>query len=726
MMALEEVQPETAFPEAKQQRAPKRLVVAVKHSKVTAFEKGAPTDLGGLRSGLTTKQGQLHEEVARINREIKKLKDERRVLMETPSRVGVSFTRRKHITEEIDKLEQEREAMVNNVPPEQLHDQLFIDKQGREWKFQQATTKEIETNTDIKYYHNALASALVSALQLRKAERGFDFVESFKNDPDFSSIAQKQGEGNPPDGWKTTDLPQLRGYYFEKHVAETLDWYAKKLKTDGPNFFDKLGSFLRTSIFFNPLIHTPNIAVHWAVEKGPSGFLHAMRLYRTSTKAINAVVHQNQDFLDALDAGAPLQSQREDTAQLQKLFFDQLAPALEKEEPWALKLAKALGMSPVTLTKAVYKFSKTITWGSNDIAFLQATYEKMEAGMPLKEALAQTAKHIPDYRLPVRILNSTTLGKLMSSPRLTMFGAYHYGALKSYAEMAKSALGMTEPPTGRSQAGEVGHGLGLLAWLGLITFVLYPLADELLKKTTGDKNARLRRAGASTFLFNMQQLVKGEKSPGEVVESVATPAVHTKLAAEAVTNRDFYTGKQFVDWHADWRTLGQQSGRRLIDAVSPAGQAARIMEGGPEAKKRFLYGLVGVTFPRSGAEKVAQNIAAGKPGTQAWTAEDREKYYAEQAAIDGLRKGDEQPLEDARAKGLLSQQDIRNVIRRSRLTWLQDKIDGFSYGQVMEVYNAPGATPEQKEEIEPILRRKRRDLLHLHRAAEVEQVEAAQ
>src|SRR5207302_2527148 len=115
----------------------------------------------------------------------------------------------------------------------------------KRWKITQATTKEIEANTDLAYWHNGLASALVSNLQVTKALRGAEFIEAFKSSPEFEEIAQKQGTGNPPAGWRTTQLPQLRDYSFEPHVAEVLDWYADRLRGNDPSIWDKVGQFLR-------------------------------------------------------------------------------------------------------------------------------------------------------------------------------------------------------------------------------------------------------------------------------------------------------------------------------------------------------------------------------------------------------------------------------------------------------------------------------------------------
>lgn len=605
---------------------------------------------------------------------------------------------------------------TNETFPEGEPNSVFYDEgkivegpDGYDWKVTQATTKEIEANTGVRYYHNALASALVSNLQVSKALRGAEFIESFKSSPDFKDIAYKGSK--PPDGWKVTQLPQLRDYYFEPHTAEVLDWYADRLKGRDPSIFDKVGNFLRTSIFFNPLVHIPNITVHWGTERGLTGYnpLRAPQAARAGLKAINAVIHQNQDFLDALDAGAPLQSHREDVAKVTQLFFDQLTDGLEKKDDWAVNLAKQIGMSPVTLIKGIYRFSGKATWVTNDIAVLQSAYEKQAKGMSLAEALKETSKHIPDYRLPTRILNSNALAKVLSNPHVTMFMAYHYGAAKSYGEAAKSALGMEEPAAGRSKAGEVGHGWELLATIGLVTFVLYPLLDKLVQAASGDKNARLRRAGAATLPYNIYQAATHQKSAGDVVQSVATPAIQTKAAAELVANREFYTGRNIYDPLADWETQGQQVGRYLMNQISPIGQAARMEEGGAEARKRFAWSLVGVSFPKTRAERIASQIALHKIGTKAEDPAAREDYVERHDILDELRKGNHRPLEKAQQNHELTHRQVENIKHRAHLTPLEDTVNGFSIAEVEQVLAAAKAAKNENQihELETVLRKKR-------------------
>lgn len=599
---------------------------------------------------------------------------------------------------------------------------------GYDWKITQATTKEIEANTNIEYYHNALASALVSNLQVGKALRGAQFIESFKTSPDFKRIAFKIDSGNPPTGWKLTQLPQLRDYYFEPHTAEVLDWYADRIKGRDPGLFEKVGNFLRTSIFFNPLIHIPNISVHWAVERGLTGYnpLRVGPAYSASVKAINAVIHQNDDFKHALDLGASLQSHREETAKVTQLFFAQLTDGLKKKSSWAIEIARRIGMSPIDLTKAIYRFSGRATWVTNDIAFLQSAYEKEARGMPLVEALKETAKHIPDYRLPVRMFNSRGLAKILSNPNISMFMAYHYGAAKSYGEAAKSAMGVAEPPSTRTKADEVGHGWEILAGIGLVTFVIYPLIDRLLKEVTGDDKAKIRRAGAATLPYNIYQAATHQRSAGDVIQSIATPAVHTKTAAELIANREFYTGHNIYDSTADWETQAQQVGRFMMQAISPIGQASRVMEGGPEEKKKLAWSLVGVSFPKTRAERIAQQIAIDKVGSKAQSPEAREDYVERRDILEELRKGNDRPLEEALNKGDINRQQAHTIRMRARRTPLEDTVHGFSYSEVWKVYQAAQADKNQDDiqQLERVLRAKRARMFSAGRGREVENTEA--
>ncbi len=688
-----------------------RRVVAIKGGEVTAFDQGQAESLGKLRGletqGVKTREQILDREVAPLEREIDRLDAERRTLTATKGRAEASARRIENIENRLAELRQAVADSHLDVPESELQNRVFVDKDGDQWRITQATTREIEANTNLRYYKNALVSATMNYLSLRRAERAYDFLEQYKASPDFQEVAHKVGQGVAPAGWRTTDLPQFRGYVFEPHTAEVLDWYAKRMRGgEGAGIFTKVGRFLRTSIFFNPLIHTPNIAVHWTVEKGVTGFTPEKwpTILRTGAKAINAVIHQNSDFLEALDAGAPLQSQRVGGDNITPLLLEKMGRELQGNPSAAARIANALGYAnPARLIRAIYNFSGKVTWVTNDIAMLQAAYEKTDRGIPLREALKETALHIPDYRLPTRILNSTSVAKLMSNPNITMFGAYHYGALRSYGEMAKALVNEHVPLAERARA------LDRIAMLGLVTYALYPQADKLAKWLTGDPTAQFRRAGASTFVWNLQKLVQGEKTPTDVLESVATPAVHTKSAIELAANRNLYTGRRLYDVHAPAGELARQVGGYLAQTISPIQQASRVA-GGQRTPGQFAASLAGIRYPlKTQAEKRLAEYMSEAAGTAPRTAQER----AASAEVARLRQG--------LATGKLSPEDVRQSFTAGKIDLGQARgiVQDARGGPLGSVRHLPldkalnvwdVATPQERKQIAPLVLEKSRTL----------------
>ena len=494
----------------------------------------------------------------------------------------------------------------------------------------QATTKEIERATALKYYHNSLASEIAENLELERAAAATKYLEHLKSSPDFAEYAIKDtGRMNTPEGYARTDLPQLRDYFFEKHVAEVLDDLHKSLKAGDWSALEKVGDFLTTSIFMNPLLHTPNIAVHAAVNKGKLGFggfvapaIAAER--KAGMRAIDAVTHQNADYLQALKAGAPLQSHRQDLRDFQKLLFEKMGKEMEEDHAIAARIGRAFGYAdPVKFLKGWYKLSGKITWTTNDVAYMQSVYSMMDKGVSLQDAIRETSKHIPDYRIPSRIMDSRLLSQFMRNRLFSRFSAYHYGAAKSYGEAMKSALGVGSAPDvdsyettagGGGRDGknwkDIRHGWDILASIGFVTFVVYPLLDAALKKVTGDHRAFIRRAGAATIPYNVGQVIAGKRTPSQALESTVTPSVIAEHGIGLLYGHDPRTGRAVYDPAAPAKDEVTQALRYGLGAVYPVDQALRVLET-PNSRHSTLWQYAGVSFPRNTNPR--HQKAMGKP-----------------------------------------------------------------------------------------------------------------
>lgn len=487
----------------------------------------------------------------------------------------------------------------------------FNDKTGKPWTLQQATTKEIEASTNLKYYKNALASAVTDYLQLLRAKRANDALESMKADPGFNQMAFKSEKGSmPPDGWQPVNLPQFRDYYFEPHMAEVLNRFAKELHPDPVTFLEKVGNFMTASLLLNPVRHIYNIGNHWLVERGVSGVFNPLTWptgAKAGMKAIKAVVNQNDDFLSALDHGAPMMSHRTDLQALHHELFQTIVGHLEKNPSVMSKIAEFSGYDKTgpedtgiasTLARAtglrllnnLRKSGQKAMWMSNDMFMLQSSYEKMakDPGLTFEQAMKQTEKHIPNYRIPTRIMNSKAIADFMSSRLASMFGRYHYGVWKSYWEMAKETL------SPESTKEERLTGINHLFMLGFLTFIAYKLFDELLRKITGNRDARMVRSGASAVPNSIKEIIQGHEDPSQLLRNTFTPAILPQAAAEAMFNRDFFSGAPVRN---PKHSAGKQAidvSKHFMDALGPVQQYNQATRNSHPTRS-FLLSQVGVS-----------------------------------------------------------------------------------------------------------------------------------
>lgn len=484
----------------------------------------------------------------------------------------------------------------------ELNKGTFTDKNGKDWKITDATTKEIEANTNLKYHKNVLLNELLTYNKLRQIDRASQFLDSFKESPQFEKYAMKFGTANIPKGWHGTELPQFRGYAFDPKIADVLDSFAKQMKKGGDILapLTKANQFLRTAIFYQPFLHVPNIAVHWLVNRGVTKFAiptEYASLYRSSDAAVSSILHPDvapktglPSYTELLDKGANLQYSGT-TKTLTDLMRQKMGEELMQNKPLLKQMGDALGYAnPMKLVDLVFGrggVSSKITWFTNDLATIQAIYDEMGHGKTAEEAITDVGKHIPNYQIPSRVLGSKALAEAMKNPNITMFSAYHYGAIKSYGEMVKSLLSGTDIK-------ERGEALDKLAMMGLITLVIYPQLDKLAKQATGNPNAQMRRAGASTVPYNAYQTATGKMDYSTFLQSILTPSVGSKLAVELATNRDLFSGNQLIRQGS----VASDLGSAVAKSIAPVYQASQITSG-TKSIKQFLAGLIGVNSPKN-------------------------------------------------------------------------------------------------------------------------------
>lgn len=690
-----------------------RLVASVKGGEVTGFKNNVKQDLGKLN--FKSYEDIMNKELAPLQSEAKRLEKEQDILTATKGRYLAAESRidgiHNQLSQIYDKINEvySKHSYVNGEFRD-LNGRVFQDKNGKTWNIGEATTKEIEAHTNVKYHKNILLNELLSYNKLRTIDRATTFLENLKGRPDFNNIGVKlSAGGNVPEKWRPINMPQFRGYAFEPRVADTLDKFYGELKSsdNADGILAKINDFMTTSIFFNPLIHIPNIANHWAVNRGLGKYFvpkDYVILAKTSARAIDAVIHQNDDYLQMLDAGANLLYHNTagpgwgnfaigGSKNLSDLMLEKMGEELKGNEQLAADVAKALGYAnPLNLIKAVYEFSGKATWMTNDVATMQAVYEEMANGHSMPDAIKNIGKHIPDYRLPARVLDSKALADLMGNRSITMFSRYRYGALKSYGEMIKSLIGKT-PLKEKAQS------LDHLLMLGLITLVLYTQLDKLAKMLTGNKNAMVRRAGASTVPYNTERLLKGKIDFADYLFSILTPSPLLKFGAEEVLNRDVRTGREI-------RRPGNEGEDVLKHAaatVSPL-QYYQRLEAGDMTPAKMGQQMVGISTPKNAsytnAEQYAANINKSKGFGGAMTDEQIDHYHAKQDLADDYDKtGSEANLNKAVDKGVITQTEADSIIDKKSSTVLDVQTKHMSYADIANILEHGKPTAQEKAEL---------------------------
>jgi hypothetical protein len=374
-------------------------------------------------------------------------------------------------------------------------------------------------------------------------------------------------------------------------------------------------------------------------------------------------------------------------------------------------LSDTLGISSINPLVDVYQFARRTTWLSNDVFFMQSVFAKEARGMSRAQAIAETAKHIPDYRIPSRVLGQKWVADVMRNNLVTMFSAYHYGMLKSYGQMFKEAFGGAWQATKGVKEGAQGKGwqgvtegmqrsakgLDHIAALGLITFGAYKAVDEILKKITGDPNARMRRAGAATIPDALSRVWQGKMEPGDLATAVITPAAGSERLYELLRDRDFRSGEKIFDPHDTMADISMDIGGFLAGSLGPVQQYQRFhQEQNPMGK--FLWSLAGVTFPKSESRtpaEIAMHRILGENMPQ-MTPERRREMEERQKRI---------------AEGHLTLKEQDRVAKQRAMGDLEFYLSQpeFSYSEVKRVMR--DANAEERKVILPILQEKAYDLL---------------
>jgi len=454
-----------------------------------------------------------------------------------------------------------------------------------------------------RYHKNLLANRLDNLAKLRSAVRNAQFIESMKASPDWAGVAAKVSDHpiEPPETngkkWIVPKVPQFGQYFMEPDLAHALeDARGRQHDLDDlTTSFDRMGNLVKGSIFWNPFPHMRNVANHYFVEKGLVGTATSLpSTTRSLLRAARAVITQNDDYMRSLRAGASLPYARLITSDLHKALTTKLGEAVTADPKRWDQLAKIAGYdTPINMVKAIYKTSNKALWSFGDILSVARQMELREKGVPYAKATEETEKHMPNYRVPGKVMGSRMISQVLQTPIATYFGRYQYNRLASYLNMAKDMVSSETSIKDKAAA------MDKLAMLGVMLTLYYPAMDKAWQKITGNKYATVTRRGAASVPQAAIDVATGKKGPAQAAQSVFSPGI-VEAPIEAYHGKYLYSGQpiaypeNLVDGHPD--QFAYDLGSWIGSKISPIGQGQQIVTGA-RSPEQFFLSQIGVQSP---------------------------------------------------------------------------------------------------------------------------------
>ena len=345
-------------------------------------------------------------------------------------------------------------------------------------------------------------------------------------------------------GWKESNLPQLKGWAMAEPLREVVNDFARP--GFGGEAFANLGRAnmkLVKLMFLSPVFHGYNVLNTWGTARGLSWLnpVAYKNMISDIPKAIQSVSRQDHLQDRILRAGGGL----EYPALLNRHSLQQAADLfgldVKQNTPEWEKILKPLGVSPSAVVNSVYEGSAKGMWFFNDALVTHLFLENERAGMSDEANVQRIHEMFPSYQMQQRILGSRGVAQMLYDPRLSLFGRYRGGILRSYANIWR---GVT---SGNAQ--QTSKALGYVMGAGFTQAVLFNLIlNPIAQWATGDKNANVGYHGLMTIpgaALDALTGKAGDQTYTKAIQDLLSPAPIPRTALDLWQNRN-WVGKSIV------------------------------------------------------------------------------------------------------------------------------------------------------------------------------------
>ena len=469
---------------------------------------------------------------------------------------------------------------------------------GRKFTVERSHTAELETETPTRYHKNAFYALALTNTKLRAVERNLKFLQDFKSNPQAQRWMTTNAKRKPAD-WKESKIPQLRGTYMHPKLRAVFDdFYKPGIPMDELDKLRRLNQASTSLIFWTPTPHAHNVLTHWVVDRGFdwASLAGYKSLVLDGSKAIKEVTTLGPKYRELLREGSGLIHAGVQTRNFEQQLAKRMGMEIEAHpERWA-QVAKAVGMSPVNLAKAIYRASRYALWWSNDVMMMQRVLELERQGMSTARAIREAEKHIPSYKMPPEVLGSRVVSMVLQDPLITMFNRYHFGVFKSYGHMLHDMARGTDE--------ERAATIGKMMVLGLISYVVYPKINEGLKQI--NPNLELPARGAAAVPVAIGKAVQGDSNEfWKTIGNLVIPSPIARTGAELFMGWRDWAGRKIAEPGDPAAKQAVQTGEHLLQTfVPPYGLASQATSpGGIGLYDKFLDEFLGAKEKSEGAQR---------------------------------------------------------------------------------------------------------------------------
>lgn len=492
---------------------------------------------------------------------------------------------------------------------------------GVRMRLTHAISEDIEKATDIKYDKSAIRSRTLAYLNLSKMEDQLSTMNEIAKHLSDRGVASSTKRA----GWQKTEYPGLGHLYMPERVAKHLNKMMPRQQVDESawEYISRATQKAVATLFWNPLVHIHNVAVHHIIERGFRNFNPKSNWdhWHDFSRAWKATSEGNADYRALQNESASLQYWPE---RARRELQANMLRGLESPESNTIlsKIAKYSGVKLGNrLRKSIMENAGDAMWFGSDVLTQAAIFERnrVRTGESLRTSVRKIHRDLPSYRTPVEEILPNKAGRLIgdfaSSPITKTFVNYiyyHENVIRGVTNIAEDLIQAVksirkDSPNAKEHLQDGIDALGKIAAIGAL-FMTYKGMDEATKMVTGNKDDKFRRGGTMAILdliadaLSKKHLTEGSKarlatgglfSPSPVVELGANIFGGRAYSMSPIQPEGKPGGVKY-HMRAGDVPYGERLGAMAGSVISPIEQIRKLMSQRPSADSALDFvGLLG-------------------------------------------------------------------------------------------------------------------------------------